>query len=103
MIQLDALALIKCSECKSRISDQAMTCPNCGCPTYLAYKTKRKKDKYIKWFVFYLIGFLLIRISIWLWNIPEQYNYYGIFSVMLFISSVRFFMEPFIVKQPWED
>ena len=103
-MQHDALALIECFECKSQISDQAMTCPNCGIPTYLAYKTKRKKDKYIKWFVFYLIGFLLIRIALWMWNLPEESNYHGTtLPVILFLSSIYFFMEPFTVKQRWED
>lgn len=26
------MALIKCNECGSKISDQATICPNCGCP-----------------------------------------------------------------------
>lgn len=26
------MALIKCPECEKEISDQASTCPNCGCP-----------------------------------------------------------------------
>ena len=26
------MALIKCPECGQEISDQATSCPNCGCP-----------------------------------------------------------------------
>lgn len=26
------MSLIKCSECGNKISDQASSCPNCGCP-----------------------------------------------------------------------
>lgn len=27
------MALVKCKECGKEISDKAVTCPNCGCPT----------------------------------------------------------------------
>lgn len=27
------MALIKCSECGKEISEQASSCPKCGCPT----------------------------------------------------------------------
>lgn len=27
------MAMIQCKECSKEISDQAETCPNCGCPT----------------------------------------------------------------------
>ena len=26
------MALVKCEECQTEISDKAKTCPNCGCP-----------------------------------------------------------------------
>ena len=26
------MSLVKCSECGSEVSDQATTCPSCGCP-----------------------------------------------------------------------
>lgn len=31
----DSVAIILCSECKSKISSKANTCPNCGCPVII--------------------------------------------------------------------
>lgn len=38
------MSLIKCSECEKEISDQAKTCPNCGCPIIVVNQFGKKKD-----------------------------------------------------------
>ena len=37
------MALIKCSECGQRISNKALTCPNCGSPTELASEKAKEE------------------------------------------------------------
>lgn len=39
------MAMIKCSECGNEISDQAMTCPNCGAATIAGNKHKKEEKK----------------------------------------------------------
>ena len=50
------MALIKCSECQKEISDKAVSCPYCGCPTGQPIKTlvqldsaPHKRRKYKTW------------------------------------------------------
>lgn len=38
------MALIKCQECGSMISDHAITCPKCGSPTEFAQEQRHKKE-----------------------------------------------------------
>jgi hypothetical protein len=41
--------LINCKDCKKQISDQARTCPHCGCPTDIQKSidaTKRLMDEH---------------------------------------------------------
>lgn len=38
------MALIKCPECGQEISDKAVTCPKCGCPTSEQKSVIVKKD-----------------------------------------------------------
>lgn len=41
------MALINCPECNKEISDQAKTCPNCGCPIKKPKKPKKPINKKI--------------------------------------------------------
>ena len=36
------MALIKCPECKGKVSDKAQACPHCGCPISLSQETARR-------------------------------------------------------------
>ena len=38
------MALIKCQECNKEISDQALACPNCGCPNIPPQNEAQKKE-----------------------------------------------------------
>jgi len=38
------MALIKCSECQKEISDKAVSCPYCGCPTGRPINTSVQLD-----------------------------------------------------------
>ncbi len=42
------MALIKCPECNAEISDQAIACPNCGCPIKKESTEKVVKTKKLK-------------------------------------------------------
>jgi len=60
------MALIRCSECRARISDRAAACPHCGCPVeirlpkpMLGVKSDISKGKLLKYIV---SGFILILI-----------------------------------------
>lgn len=47
------MALIKCKECEKEYSNQASTCPNCGCPTtnnmYFPFSSEYEKQMYDKY------------------------------------------------------
>ncbi len=47
------MALIKCKECEKEYSNQASTCPNCGCPTannmYFPFNSEYEKKMYDKY------------------------------------------------------
>lgn len=61
------MALIKCTECKKAIADDAVKCPNCG--TVTAY-AKKKKIKYKK--IILLVIILLFILSICILLISNQ-------------------------------
>ena len=42
------MSLIKCPECGKEVSDQASSCPNCGCPLKEEQKIETKEKKNIK-------------------------------------------------------
>ena len=52
------MALIKCKECGKEISDQATTCPNCGCP--INDDTYTKEVKASKRVAIFIIAILII-------------------------------------------
>jgi len=59
--------IIKCLECKSKISDKASTCPKCGCPvdhTLTAPQVKSKNGVSIGIFISVLLTALLLAIVI---------------------------------------
>jgi len=65
------MALIKCKECKSKISDQAAACPKCGAPvTVTVTKGVPKEKSSIGWgfflwlYICALINFALIRLTL---------------------------------------
>lgn len=39
------MALIKCTECGSKVSTKASTCPKCGCPVDILLEVFIKKRK----------------------------------------------------------
>lgn len=57
------MALIKCSECGSDISEKASVCPKCGCPVDISKEIiiKHKKEK-IKKVVISVIAFIVVTI-----------------------------------------
>lgn len=67
------MALIKCPECGSQISDKAPVCPNCGCPAELfqkrtiednqtaaEVKQDNSKNNHIGWYVGLIFGIGLL-------------------------------------------
>lgn len=68
------MAMIKCPECGHEVSDQAPTCPNCGCPikkeqhnhNSMEYKVTKQVHSELKGrhMVGIVCGFLLIPIGI---------------------------------------
>lgn len=60
------MALIKCLECGKEISEQALSCPHCGCPIKSTLKVK-KKDNYKVYAVISIIAFVLAGIM-WFWR-----------------------------------
>ncbi|OPY84478.1 MAG: hypothetical protein A4E72_02213 [Syntrophus sp. PtaU1.Bin208] len=47
------MALINCPECNSKISDLALSCPNCGCPQSSWKKQSQKQNfltRFLLWF-----------------------------------------------------
>lgn len=58
------MALVKCKECGKEISDQATSCPNCGCPI-----AKNKNDNTIIKILFLIIGIILL-----CWGISNAIN-----------------------------
>ena len=43
------MALIKCPDCKSEISDSAKACPNCGCDFQAILRQIKQKREYIEY------------------------------------------------------
>jgi len=84
------VALIKCPECGREISDQASSCPNCGCPiktTLLKSKATTIEKTGKQWKGIQLAcGFVLV-FGILLWySAPEKYKFIG--SLIMFGSLV---------------
>lgn len=75
------MAMIKCSECGSSISEKASICPKCGCPIDVTVDSlKRKKIKMKKLILLVIVGVLclsaLIVLGIKLLNRPDKSGYY---------------------------
>lgn len=51
------MALIKCPECETEISEKAEVCPNCG------YRIKNKKNKNLKFIILIIFILFLVMIS----------------------------------------
>lgn len=55
------MAIIKCSECKKKISSQATICPHCGCPVNADEKLKHPKEKKkVSWKMCLILSILLV-------------------------------------------
>lgn len=59
------MSLIKCKECGKEISDQAYTCPHCGCPMDLYhakdnYVEEKKEESFFSSTMFCVVMFLLV-------------------------------------------
>ncbi len=75
------MAMIKCLECGSSISEKASICPKCGCPIDITVNSiKRKKIKTRKIILLGIAGVLfllmLIAVGIKLSNRPDKSGYY---------------------------
>lgn len=62
------MAMIKCNECHKEISDQAKSCPYCGCPSEHQKEIDKTQEQNansarIMWTI---IGIIMLIISIWL-------------------------------------
>lgn len=70
------MALIACAECKKEVSDQAGSCPHCGCPIQQGAPSpvteKKEKKSPIRTGVFGCLGFFLIAGIIG--TVIEQFN-----------------------------
>lgn len=73
------MALFKCVECKSDVSNKAEICPKCGCPlaeTISEHKKKKKKIIYTS-----IIVLLLASVVVWsvgkVMSIPDKSGYYN--------------------------
>ena len=76
------MALIKCSECGSEISEKAQVCPKCGCPVDVSKEiiatNKKKKIKKISIFVsVLLIIAILIVTVVKIMNRPNTDGYFS--------------------------
>lgn len=52
------MALLRCFECESPVSNKAEVCPNCGCPvaqTVRKYKHKKQKTVFVTLGVFLMV------------------------------------------------
>lgn len=58
------MALIKCSECGSNVSEKASVCPKCGCPLDITkqviFETQKKKNKKIITIVASIVVFFVL-------------------------------------------
>ena len=54
------MAVIKCSECRKKISDKAQACPHCGAPVVKVAAPPRKKTSLVTWIVAILFGFWVV-------------------------------------------
>lgn len=72
------MALIKCPECKSKISNQASTCPKCGCPMSEEVIDNSNNDKSRKPFkavlIIAIVGVVIVALGIGI-GIPN-YKYH---------------------------
>lgn len=85
------MSLVKCPECKRKISDKAVSCPKCGCPLGIAFDstlvpTESRKQllhlnaKVLKRFVLasFLISFIalvLFYVCEWIYEASQPYQY----------------------------
>jgi TM2 domain-containing membrane protein YozV len=46
------MALVTCEECNHQVSDQAVTCPSCGCP----FEVEEKKDRTVAALLAIILG-----------------------------------------------
>lgn len=57
------MSLEPCWECGREISEQAMECPHCGCPTEHSRRERKKQlDRQGCWFIvgMFVVGYLLL-------------------------------------------
>lgn len=62
------MAMIKCRERGKEISDQARTCPYCGCPSDEEKKSQNTQDKNASSTraLFVILGIIMMIIAYWL-------------------------------------
>ena len=51
------MSLIKCTECKKKVSNQAESCPSCGCPVSNKTSKAKKKSSSLMKFLAWIIAF----------------------------------------------
>lgn len=88
------MALIKCSECSSDVSEEASVCPKCGCPVEVSVKDRndRKKRK-MKYLVIASICLVVAAIAVAgiviFINRPDKSGYYNGFKWGMSFEEVR--------------
>ncbi len=76
------MALIKCCECGSEISDKALICMNCGKPIKCnSNNTIEKKDSIEKYDIISLCGFIIGAIAIFI-------DFWGIIAILGLVLSI---------------
>lgn len=76
------MALIKCSDCGTNVSEKASACPKCGCPIEISIEhentNKRKKIKHIVLVFIFFIIILLLSLGVYkIVNRSDKSGYYN--------------------------
>ncbi len=66
------MAMTNCSECGNAISDQALTCPNCGAPTPLRRAAERGTPAWKTWMRVGIAAFVLATLAILVIDLAES-------------------------------
>lgn len=91
--------LIKCKECGKEISEEAQSCPNCGCPNIKEKNNLKKKRAsqlsawaiLLCWFPYVsFVGFILALVDL-IQNDKETSHGYSIAAIIISVLAVCIF------------